>query len=111
MTGNIYRDLPIAQPLEEFRTLFQQDRLRIERIVSHGQASPPGFWYEQPQTEWVLLLRGRASLRFADEPGLLVLEPGDFLAIAPHRRHRVESTDPHGPTLWLAIHLETEPQA
>ena len=42
--------------------------LRIERIVSLGQASPPGFWYDQAEGEWVLVLAGAARLRFADEP-------------------------------------------
>ncbi len=28
--------------------------LRVERIVSIAQSSPEGFWYDQPEDEWVL---------------------------------------------------------
>ncbi len=77
--------------------------LRVERIVSQGQASPPGFWYDQDEAEWVLLLAGAARLRFADEPQDRLLGPGDHVHIAPRRRHRVEWTDPAAPTVWLAV--------
>ena len=84
--------------------LLSRDGVRIERIVSLGQASPPGFWYDQAQGEWVLLLSGAALLRFADEAEPRRLRPGDILDIAPNRRHRVEWTDPAQPTVWLAVH-------
>ena len=78
--------------------------LRIERIISFGQASPPGFWYDQTHAEWVVVLTGAAHLRFDDEAALRSLSPGDYVEIAAHRRHRVEWTDPTQPTIWLAIH-------
>jgi len=103
--GNVFDHLPDAAGGEEhFAALLSRPGLRIERIVSHGQASPPGFWYDQPQGEWVLVLKGQARLRFADESADRALSAGDFVAIAPHRRHRVEWTDPAQPTIWLAIH-------
>jgi len=89
---------------EQFVELLSRPGLRIERIVSTGQASPPGFWYDQPQGEWVLLLQGEASLAFEDEPAPRRLQAGDFVDIAPHRRHRVESTAT--PTVWLAVHYD-----
>lgn len=89
---------------EQFVELLSRPGLRIERIVSTGQASPPGFWYDQPQGEWVLLLQGEASLAFEDEPAPRLLQAGDFVDIAPHRRHRVESTAT--PTVWLAVHYD-----
>lgn len=100
---------PFAAPApgaqaEQFVELLSRPGLRIERIVSTGQASPPGFWYDQPQGEWVLLLQGEASLAFEDEPAPRRLEAGDFVDIAPHRRHRVESTAT--PTVWLAVHYD-----
>ena len=101
--GNLLRNLPDATGGEISETLLVAPGLRIERIVSHGQASPPGFWYDQPDAEWVLLLAGAARLRFADEAEDRVLAPGDHLDIAPHRRHRVAWTDPAQPTVWLAI--------
>jgi len=102
---NLFSGLPEGRLSDEaYRTLFDQDGVRIERIVSTGQASPPGFWYDQEHSECVLLLTGAARLRFEDEPGERPLQPGDFLVIPPHRRHRVEWTDPGKTTVWLAIH-------
>jgi cupin 2 domain-containing protein len=51
----------------------------------------------------VLLLSGAARLRFADETEPRLLRPGDCIGIAPHRRHRVDWTDPQVPTVWLAV--------
>jgi cupin 2 domain-containing protein len=101
--GNLLRDLPDARGGEVTEILLAAQEMRIERIVSLGQASPPSFWYDQGEAEWVLLLAGRARLRFADESDDRVLGPGDFVQIAPHRKHRVEWTDPAAPTVWLAI--------
>ena len=100
---NLLRDLPDARAGEITDTVLAMRGLRIERIVSHGQASPPGFWYDQPEGEWVILLAGTARVRFADEPDERVLGPGDCIHIAAHRRHRVEWTDPATPTVWLAV--------
>ena len=101
--GNLLRDLPDTGAGEISDTIHAAPGVRIERIVSLGQASPPGFWYDQQEAEWVLLLKGAARLRFADERQDRVLGPGDWLQIAPHRRHRVEWTDPATPTVWLAV--------
>jgi cupin 2 domain-containing protein len=76
---------------------------RLERIHSCQAASPPGFWYDQSEQEWVLLLRGSARLQFEDEAEPRDLCVGDSLLIAPHRRHRVITTDPDPGTLWLAL--------
>jgi len=100
---NLLSPLPDVDAGERVATLMTKPGLRIERIVSRGQASPPGFWYDQAEAEWVLVLAGRARLRFADETQAQVLEPGDWLDIPPHRRHRVDWTDPTVPTVWLAI--------
>lgn len=68
-----------------------------------GHASPPGFWYDQPEYEWVAVLAGEAKLRFADREDLIRLGPGDWINIPAHRRHRVEWTRPDAPTIWLAV--------
>jgi cupin 2 domain-containing protein len=78
--------------------------LRLERIVSTAHRTPPGEWYDQATREWVVVLRGRAGLRFADRAEITVLEVGDWVDIPAHRRHRVEWTDPTEPTVWLALH-------
>jgi cupin 2 domain-containing protein len=57
----------------------------------------------------VLLLAGAARLRFADETEARHLWPGDWVDIAPHRRHRVDWTDPVAPTIWLAVFYPAVP--
>lgn len=102
--SNLLAAVPQALPEELVETLLTAGKLRIERIVSCGQASPPGFWYDQDQPEWVLLIQGAARLQLADK--LFEMRPGDFVNIPAHERHRVEWTTPDGPTIWLAIFYE-----
>jgi cupin 2 domain-containing protein len=103
--GNILADLAAVQgPNEHYDTLLAAGGVRLERIVSTGQASPPGFWYDQELAEWVVLLTGAAELQFEDEPAPRRLGPGDWVNISAHRRHRVNWTDPIQPTVWLALH-------
>ncbi|MGO9673985.1 MAG: cupin domain-containing protein [Methylocella sp.] len=90
---------------EQSLTLVDAEGVKIERIVSSGQASPPGFWYDQDFAEWVLVLAGSAALRLDGEAADRVLRPGDHLFIAAHRKHRVEWTDAGAATIWLAVHL------
>jgi cupin 2 domain-containing protein len=104
MIRNLFADLPNAAGQEYLVDLLTRPGVRIERIVSTGQSSPLGFWYEQPHGEWVALLAGEARLRFADEPDARTLRAGDFVDIPAHRRHRVEWTRPDAPTVWLAVH-------
>jgi cupin 2 domain-containing protein len=84
--------------------LLATPHLRIERIVSTGQASPPGHWYDQDRVEWVILLRGSAAILFEGESAPRLLAPGDYLLIPAHARHRVEWTASDRPTVWLAVH-------
>jgi cupin 2 domain-containing protein len=100
---NLLRDLPESLPAELIQTLLETSSVRIERIVSLGHASPAGFWYDQDQHEWVLLMSGAARLRLeGEEP--IELTPGAYVNIPAHRRHRVEWTHPTRQTVWLAIH-------
>ena len=100
---NLFTDIPGELPEEICTGIVRTDDIRIERIVSRGQASPPGFWYDQETNEWVLLVKGSASLRFHDGREI-ALAPGDHLLIPRHVRHRVERTAPKGETVWLAVH-------
>ena len=104
---NLFRELPSPGPTETFETLLEGGHFRLERIVSAGHATPAGQWYDGAAEEWVVLLAGGARLRFEDEAEARTLGPGDWLVIPPHRRHRVEWTDPDGPTVWLALHHES----
>lgn len=107
MSANLFDGLPPApQPAELFETLCARRGVRIERIVSTGQCSPSGFWYDQPGDEWVALLSGAATLRFEDEASGRELRPGDWVFIAAHRRHRVDRTDAVNASVWLAVHLD-----
>ena len=78
--------------------------MRIERIVSTGQATPPGEWLDQQDDEWVALLAGRAGLRIEGEADVRVLAPGDWVLLRARQRHRVEWTEAGEPTVWLAVH-------
>lgn len=102
--GNLFSGLPTSVDQEHFEVLLKRPGLHIERIVSMGQASPEGFWYDQPQDEWVVLLTGSAGLRFDGESEARKLKPGDWLHIPAHVRHRVEWTDAVQPSVWLAVH-------
>jgi cupin 2 domain-containing protein len=102
--GNLFAEIPSDLPEELFETLAAAASCRVERIVSRGHASPPGFWYDQDQHEWVVVLRGAARLRIEGRPEALELKPGDYVSIPAHQRHRVEWTTPEGPTIWLAVH-------
>lgn len=98
---NLFADLTTHLTDEVLTTLLDAGTVRIERIVSRGQASPDGFWYDQSQHEWVAVLKGAARLRFENET--VELKPGDFVNIPAHTKHRVEWTTPDEPTVWLAV--------
>jgi len=102
MTSNLFTDLPAALPEELFTTLLQTPGIRIERIVSQGHKSADGFWYDQDQAEWLMVLQGAARLEFEDR--ILDIRPGDFVNIPAHQKHRVAWTTPDEPTIWLAVH-------
>lgn len=89
---------------EHFTTLVESANVKIERIVSNGQASPAGFWYDQARTEWVMVLVGSAGLRFDGEAEIMVLRAGDHVLIPARKKHRVEWTDESRATVWLAVH-------
>lgn len=98
----LLRPLPRTLAAEQVDRLNPPGVARVERIVSTGHASPPGFWYDQPEAEWVAVLQGAARIAF-DDGTELSLGPGDHIFIPPHRRHRVAWTSPDEPTVWLAV--------
>lgn len=106
-SGNIFANLPTRLPREEATVLAEWPGAVVEQIVSTGQASPPGFWYDQDWTEWVIVLEGGAGLSIEGEEAPRILRPGDYLELPPHVRHRVEWTDPDRPTVWLAVHWKS----
>ena len=103
---NLFHDLPTSLPDELIETLLQTAHVRIERIVSTGQSSPEGFWYDQDVGEWVILLRGEATIDFGNEIGMRRLYPGDYIFIPAHQKHRVVATSNKQPTVWLAVFVK-----
>lgn len=101
---NLFTELPAQLPDELVTPLLEAADVRIERIISHGRASPDGFWFDQDRAEWVVVLKGAASLRFEGDELPVEMKAGDFVTIPAHKRHRVEWTTPDGPTIWLAVH-------
>jgi cupin 2 domain-containing protein len=101
--NHLLGDIPRHLPAELFTTLLDVAGVRIERIVSHGHASPEGFWCDQDRHEWVVVLTGAARLRFEGEKPL-EMQRGDSINIPAHTKHRVDWTTPDEPTVWLAVH-------
>jgi cupin 2 domain-containing protein len=101
---NIFSEIPDGNGDEWLEELVRTGYFRLERIVSQGHRTPEGAWYDQKGAEWVILLKGRAGLIFEGEKDVVVLNPGDYLHIPAHKRHRVEWTEPEGKTVWLAVH-------
>lgn len=105
VTGdNLFARIPGEVPDEIIEILLATPRFHLERIVSGGQATPPGEWYDQETHEWVVLLSGRAGLEVEGDSEIRVLQPGDYVHLPAHCRHRVAWTDPVRPTIWLALH-------
>jgi cupin 2 domain-containing protein len=109
-SSNFFSNLPDATGAEVVDEVLRRPGVRIERIVSRGQASPAGFWYDQAESEFVLLMAGAARLRFEDESSDRELKPGDYLDIPAGRRHRVVWTDPEQTTVWLAVFYGDAPR-
>ncbi len=103
---NLLTSEPSVRDAEVTQTIATGKGVRLERIVSRGQASPEGFWYDQAEVEWVTILTGRARIRIADQAGEITLGPGDTLLLPARCRHRVEWTDPDQPTVWLALFVD-----
>lgn len=101
LSGNLFDLLPTPLAEEAVTTLAKGTRVRVERIVSRGHTSPPDFWYDQDDAEFVLLVAGGAVIEFEDSRR--TLGPGDWVDIPAHVRHRVAWTDPARDTIWLAV--------
>ncbi len=98
---NIF-DLPSEIPDEIVEVIYENKNTRIERILSAGQVSAEGFWYDQNENEWVSLVQGEAKVAF-DDGGSAVLKAGDHILIKAHKRHRVEYTSIDPPCVWICV--------
>ncbi len=104
---NLFSNIPANRISEEFfEDILNTEHFRIEKIVSDGDSSPEGFWYDQNTDEWVILIQGSAGLLFEGSDETVILKPGDYLNIPAHTRHRVEWTDPDQKSVWIAVHYK-----
>ena len=104
---NLFQDIPDHLDQELVEKLLAHDSFRIERIVSRGHASPPKFWYDQDEHEWVAVLTGKAQLQIDGEEDLVTLNPGDTYDLPAHTKHRVAWTEPNHDTIWLAVYWKS----
>ncbi|MDI3325019.1 cupin domain-containing protein [Pontibacterium granulatum] len=102
---SVLTDLPADKVQEHFEDLLTRPGVKLERIVTYGQATPPGEWYDQAWDEWVMIVQGEAKLLMARDEQLLHMKPGDHVLLPAHCRHRVEWTPEGQTTIWLALHL------
>ncbi|MEM8637472.1 MAG: cupin domain-containing protein [Cyanobacteria bacterium P01_G01_bin.54] len=104
---NLFAAIPPESDVERFETLLAQQNLKIERIISYGQRSPASGWYDQAQSEWVVVLKGAAQLEFKDGT-TCPLAVGSYVNIPAHTPHRVTWTTLDSATVWLAIHYDPD---
>lgn len=97
---NLFATDKKLQNVEHFNILLQTPHLRLEQIVSYGMVSSQESWYDQKETEWVLLAKGEAMLEFEGEK-FATLQAGDYLEIPAHQKHRVASCSQDA--IWLAL--------
>ena len=101
--ANVFVGIEANAGGEQFLTLFETAAVKVERIVSQSYQSPENFWYDQPESEWLTIVRGEAVLEF--ESGKLIeLREGDHLTIPSHVKHRIHRTAPE--VIWLAVHVK-----
>jgi cupin 2 domain-containing protein len=103
MISNLLSNLPTERSKEVFETLVESEQVRIVRIVSRGHSTPKNEWCDQQEHEWVLLLKGAATLLFEKDHRVLEIKAGDHVNIPAHERHRVAWTVPGQETIWLAV--------
>jgi cupin 2 domain-containing protein len=103
MINNFYKYNEQFLKDEIFEDILKSKEFRIERIISNGQSTPDGEWYDQEQNEWVILLKGSACLTLENNDKI-VLNEGDYINLPAHFKHRVEWTDKNQTSIWLAIH-------
>jgi cupin 2 domain-containing protein len=101
--ANLLQGIPANLPAEIIETLVTSNDVRIERIVSKGHHSPPDFWYDQSENEWVLVVKGEAKLHFETNNEIIHLTAGMHVNIPAHQKHRVEWTKENEETIWLAV--------
>lgn len=88
---------------EETVILFEDDRVKIERIYSNGWVQPIGESFISDIDEFVTLESGRAEL-ILDSGDRVCLKARDSYLIKRDTRHRVAYTDIN--TVWLTVFVK-----
>ena len=95
---NIY-DYITPSKGEEFTLLLEKENIKITRIVSSDNLYDTH--YCQKEDEFVILLKGKATLEVEGKE--TILNKGDTLFIPAKTEHKVLTTKKG--TLWLAVHF------
>jgi cupin 2 domain-containing protein len=106
---NLFSKIPTDSVEEWNQAIVMGSQVTVERIVSQGNCSAEGFWYDQEWDEWVAVLQGAAGLEFEGKEEITRMDKGDHLLIPAHVRHRVAWTSTDQPTIWLAVHFRNRP--
>ncbi|MFK5985730.1 MAG: cupin domain-containing protein [Pseudomonadota bacterium] len=101
--NNLFSNIPENLDKEVFEQITSSEHIRIERIISKGHKTPQSHWYDQEQSEWVVILTGEAILCFADG-SQITMKKGDYINIPAHKKHKVQWTHPDIETIWLAVY-------
>ena len=102
-SGNIFESIPDRVGEEIFDLIVQKKEFKIERIISKGHTSPDTGWYDQDHDEWVIVLKGGATINVEDGEAIQ-LEAGSYLNIPAHTKHKVSWTKADEETIWIAVH-------
>ena len=103
MSKNLY-DFSDKQIGKEYiETLFEKQNIRIEKILSDGEISPEGFWYDQFEDEIVFLLKGSAVIEYQNGTSI-ELKEGDYLELPARKKHRVAKTSKN--CVWLTVFIK-----
>ena len=106
MNDNIFDNCKTDSKEEIFEKLYQNENVIIERIISFGNITPQGQWYDQDKDEWVLLIDGNAKLEFEDSR-IVELNKGDYIHLPAHQKHKVIYTSIDTKCIWLAFHFKS----
>jgi len=101
--SNIFLDIPTNVGEEIFQDIISKDNIKIERIISRGHKTKEDEWYNQDFDEWVMVVKGEATLSYVDAEDVRLGE-GDYINIPAHTKHRVSWTKEDVETIWLAVH-------
>lgn len=96
---NIFEQELYDKENEVLDTLFENKKIKIERILSSGQISER---YDQEEDEWVILLKGESKIEM--EGRIIHLSKGDHLYIPAHSKHKVIYSSRE--CMWLCVFIK-----